>query len=236
MDNGVTKDGHVLVWHDEVIDETKCKDTGPVSANDPIYPYVGKNVANLTLAQIKTLDCGSLRLQGFPQQLTYPGHKLATMQEVFDFVECTQTPVLYNIESKVNPIQTNSTRSPEDFAKLQLKIFEDYNLVSRITYQSFDWRTLILSQKMLPELTTSALADDTTLYARAGEADATSGPSDWLASTLTISRARPPPPSSSEPLALSVLKSSRPVPAPAHRTPTRSTSPTLATSPSLMPA
>jgi len=31
-----------------------------------MYPYVGKNVANLTLAQIKTLDCGSLRIDGFP--------------------------------------------------------------------------------------------------------------------------------------------------------------------------
>jgi hypothetical protein len=31
-----------------------------------MWPYVGKNVANLTLAQIKTLDCGSLRIDGFP--------------------------------------------------------------------------------------------------------------------------------------------------------------------------
>jgi hypothetical protein len=29
---------------------------------DPLFPYVGKHVANLTLAQIKTLDCGSKRL------------------------------------------------------------------------------------------------------------------------------------------------------------------------------
>lgn len=60
--------------------------------------------------------------------------------------------------SKVNPIETNSTRRPEDFAELQLKAFKDNGVVDRVTYQSFDWRTLKLSKKMLPELKTSALA------------------------------------------------------------------------------
>ena len=65
---GITKDGHAIVWHDEKIDATKCKDTAPASEGDALFPYVGRNVANLTLAQIKTLDCGSLRLDGFPLQ------------------------------------------------------------------------------------------------------------------------------------------------------------------------
>lgn len=52
-----------------------------------MYPYVGKWVANLTLAQVQTLDCGSQRLSGFPLQLTAPGIKISTQQEVFDFVK-----------------------------------------------------------------------------------------------------------------------------------------------------
>ncbi len=70
MQGGLTKDGIPVIWHDESIDPTKCKDTAPVVANDPLYPYVGKYIANLTLAQVKTLDCGSLRLDGFPLQGT----------------------------------------------------------------------------------------------------------------------------------------------------------------------
>lgn len=66
FDCGLTKDGAVIVWHDEIIDATKCRDTNPAFEGDESYPYVGKNVANLTLAQIKTLDCGSLRIDGFP--------------------------------------------------------------------------------------------------------------------------------------------------------------------------
>lgn len=60
----------------------KCTDTHPVVSygsllhftfspmstkfpGDPMYPYVGKLIANLTLAQIKTLDCGSKRQPDF---------------------------------------------------------------------------------------------------------------------------------------------------------------------------
>lgn len=76
------QDGEVVVWHDDQITAEKCTDTHPVvscktllhfiissistkSPGDPTYPYVGKFIANLTLAQIKTLDCGSKRQSDF---------------------------------------------------------------------------------------------------------------------------------------------------------------------------
>lgn len=62
---------------------TSTTDTSPAFSGDEMFPYVGKSVANLTLAQIKTLDCGSERLDGFPLQLEYPGIKLSTLQELF---------------------------------------------------------------------------------------------------------------------------------------------------------
>jgi hypothetical protein len=76
-----------------------------------------KYIANLTLAQVKTLDCGSLRLNDFPLQLTLPGTKISTLQEMFDFVDCaTDDEILFNIESKVDGDFRNLTRAPEDFA------------------------------------------------------------------------------------------------------------------------
>lgn len=85
----------------------------------PLYPgspFCLQYIANLTLAQVKTLDCGSLRLNEFPQQLTLPGTKISTLQEMFDFVECaTDDEILFNIESKVDGDFRNLTRAPEDF-------------------------------------------------------------------------------------------------------------------------
>ena len=56
MDTVFTKDGVPVIWHDHWIYPTKC--TGD---------YVGDYIANLTLAQVKTLDC-SLQLEDHPQQ------------------------------------------------------------------------------------------------------------------------------------------------------------------------
>ena len=69
-------------------------------------------------------------------QLTYPGTKIPTLREVFEFAECAdpQHQILWNIESKINPGLPNKTRGVADFVRAQHKEFVDssYNL-SQIT-------------------------------------------------------------------------------------------------------
>ncbi|KDR84848.1 hypothetical protein GALMADRAFT_233276 [Galerina marginata CBS 339.88] len=177
LDNGITKDGTVIVWHDEEITAEKCNDTAPVTKNDPDFPYVGKHIANLTLAQIKTLDCGSKRLTDFPLQLTYPGTKISTLGELFKFAQCADPnrDVQWNIESKINPVVTNATRGVDDFVQLQYAEFmrSSYEL-SQITYQSFDWRTLIAMKSLDPRISTAALIEG---HTATGEKN---GTSPWL--------------------------------------------------------
>src|SRR3954451_2549037 len=57
LDTGITKDGVVVVSHERRISSLECQDTAPVVAGDPMYPYVGKLIHELTLRQLKTLDC-----------------------------------------------------------------------------------------------------------------------------------------------------------------------------------
>ncbi|KIK71423.1 hypothetical protein GYMLUDRAFT_33583 [Collybiopsis luxurians FD-317 M1] len=161
LDNGITKDGHVIVWHDENIVAAKCQDTVPAFEDDPDFPYVGKFVANLTLSQLQTLDCGSKRQINFPLQSVYPGVRISTLKEVFSFVECADPDyrILWNIESKVNPVHPNRTCSPEDFVSKQHAIFVDSPYRHSITYQSFDWRTLIAMKALDRSIPTSALID-----------------------------------------------------------------------------
>ncbi|KAH7914482.1 PLC-like phosphodiesterase [Hygrophoropsis aurantiaca] len=164
LDNGITKDGHVVVWHDENIVPTKCMDTSPASIDDPDFPYVGKYIANLTLAQLKTLDCGSKRQNDYPMQLTYPGAHISTLQEVFDFAECADPShqILWNIESKINAKHPNRTRSVNDFVSKQHDLFTASPYYGSITYQSFDWRTIRAMKALDPAITVSALIDDET--------------------------------------------------------------------------
>ncbi|KAK0465253.1 PLC-like phosphodiesterase [Desarmillaria tabescens] len=177
LDNGITKDGTVIVWHDENIVAEKCLDTAPAFEGDWDYPYVGKYIANLTLAQLKTLDCGSQRLDGFPQQLTYPGTKLSTLEELFDFVDCVDTEhrMLFNIESKIDADYPNRTRSVDDFVEYQYAAFAKSPYLYSITYQSFDWRTLIGMKSKNSAITTAALISSGTAVGADNNASA------WLA-------------------------------------------------------
>ncbi|KAI6134046.1 PLC-like phosphodiesterase [Pisolithus croceorrhizus] len=138
LDNGITLDGEVIVWHDVGIMPEKCRDTNPVVPNDPMFPYVGKLVANLTLAQIQTLDCGSQRQAKYPQQLLYPW--------------------------RTDPDSEGGLAS-KDFVQKQHSIFRDSPYYRSITYQSFDWRTLVAMKELDPTITTSALIDEDTLFA-----------------------------------------------------------------------
>ncbi|OAX44849.1 PLC-like phosphodiesterase [Rhizopogon vinicolor AM-OR11-026] len=166
LDNGITQaslqDGEVVVWHDEQITAEKCSDTAPAVPDDPAYPYVGKYITNLTLAQIKTLDCGSKRQTDFPHQLVYPGARVSTLWEVFDFVACADPShqILWNIESKINPQYPNRTAGVDDFVQKQHEIFLSSPYYRSITYQSFDWRTLMAMKKLDNKIITSALIDE----------------------------------------------------------------------------
>ncbi|KAH9853019.1 PLC-like phosphodiesterase [Lenzites betulinus] len=164
LDNGITKDGHVVVWHDEEIIPAKCADTHPARPNDPDFPYVGKYIANLTLAQLRTIDCGSKRQHGYPMQLTYPGTRISTLDEVFSFVECAdpQHEVLWNIESKIDARHPNRTLGVADFVARQHAAFQRSPYKDSITYQSFDWRTLVAMKEFDSTIVTSALIDDET--------------------------------------------------------------------------
>lgn len=177
LDNGITQDGEVVVWHDESILAEKCSDTAPVVPDDPAYPYVGKFISNLTLAQIKTLDCGSKRQRDYPHQLLYPGTRISTLQEVLGFVSCVDLShqILWNIESKINPQYPNRTAGVDDFVQKQHEIFISSPYYQSITYQSFDWRTLVAMKVLDDKLVTSALIDEETAFTPHGST------SPWLA-------------------------------------------------------
>jgi len=87
LDLQITEDGQAVVTHDRRVTGTKCLDTAPVTPGDPEFPYVGKYVRNLTLAQVRTLDCGTLRLSTMPAQQVTPGSRMPLLREVFGLVK-----------------------------------------------------------------------------------------------------------------------------------------------------
>src|SRR5262249_2527207 len=138
LDISITKDGQPLVWHDPTIDAEKCVDTGPAFAGDPQYPYVGKLVHELTLAQIRTLACGR-RLAEFPRAEVVRGNRIAALPEVFALADSYRAGVRYNIETKVEADRPDRSAAPQEFVDVILAAIRSAGKLDRAEIQSFDW-------------------------------------------------------------------------------------------------
>jgi glycerophosphoryl diester phosphodiesterase len=163
LDIVITQDRQPLVWHDPTIQPEKCSDTAPAFAGDPEYPYVGKLVYELTLVQIRTLDCGR-RLDEFPRAEVVRGNKIATLPEVFALADSYRAsyPVRYNIETKVEADGPSRSAGPQEFVDVILAAVRSAGKVDRVEIQSFDWRTLPMVHQAEPSIPLVALYNEET--------------------------------------------------------------------------
>ncbi|MDF5752501.1 glycerophosphodiester phosphodiesterase family protein [Spongiactinospora sp. TRM90649] len=151
LDTQVTKDEKVVVTHDRRVSSTKCRDTAPVTPGDPTYPYVGKFIKDLTLAQIKTMDCGFQRLPGFPEQEVISGLRMAELKDVLDLVRRNRArQVSLNIETKVEAGAPHETAPRELFVRRVFEEIQASGIEKQVTIQSFDWGALMEMHRLAP--------------------------------------------------------------------------------------
>jgi len=178
LDVQITKDGFAVVTHDRDPVETKCTDTAPASPGDPQYPYVpGKTyVKDLTLAQIRTLDCGSKAQPQFPRQQVAPGARMPLLSEVFALVHARHADgVMLNVETKVEAGAPEQTAPREQFVQVVAHEVRRADLVRQVTIQSFDWGALMRMRQVEPRLPIVALTNGQQ-FLQAGQP----GASPWL--------------------------------------------------------
>lgn len=162
LDIVITKDGQPLVWHDPIIAPEKCTDTAPAFAGDPQYPYVGKLVHQLSLAQLRTLDCGH-RLSDFATAEVVHGNKVAALPEVFALADSYgAVSVRYNVETKVEADKPAVSADPQQFVDVILAAVRAAGKIDRVEIQSFDWRTLSLVHRAEPAIPLVVLYDEST--------------------------------------------------------------------------
>jgi len=167
FDLGVTSDDVVVVMHDQKINQTLCQylDGSAIEHSKWLH--------EMTLEDVKTIDCGAKPNPRFPQQSLRPQSQIPTLDEVFNLVHTSSLAnaktVLFNIETKSDPKTPHAQPEPIHFIELILPLIEKYDLVERVTIQSFDHRTLRAAKQLAPSITLSALFKDP--------------PLDWLAAT-----------------------------------------------------
>jgi glycerophosphoryl diester phosphodiesterase len=158
LDTGVTQDGELVVAHDRIVSPRVCRDTHPARPGDPEFPYVGDLIHQLTLQQIRTLDCGSVPQPNLPNQVLVPGAGMPTLDQVFAAVrQSGRRDIGLNIETKLSPLAPDDTLAPRPFAALLVHAIRDAGFERRATIQSFDWRSIIAAHDLDPRIETVAL-------------------------------------------------------------------------------
>ncbi|MFI8228573.1 glycerophosphodiester phosphodiesterase family protein [Streptomyces sp. NPDC085900] len=160
LDTQITKDEKVVVTHDRQVSSVKCRDTAPVTPSDPVYPYVGKYIKDLTLAQIKTMDCGYRQLPGFPEQEVVEGNRMAELKDVLNLVKSYRAWGLkLNIETKVEAGAPEETAPRELFVRRVYEEIHRSGIERQVTIESFDWGALKVMHRLAPRWPLVALTN-----------------------------------------------------------------------------
>jgi glycerophosphoryl diester phosphodiesterase len=167
FDVGLTADGVVIVNHDQVLSATTVSDTGPARPGDPLYPYVGRRIRELTLAQVKTVDAGVRRPVDDDDpflltQLPMPGTGLPTLAEFCALIGRYDADALsLAVELKTDGGWPDTEVT--EFVAAVAKTLDEYGLTGRSRLLGFDWRVLTDARRLAPEAGRVALLEGKTL-------------------------------------------------------------------------
>jgi glycerophosphoryl diester phosphodiesterase len=151
LDVGVSKDGIVVISHDRALNPEITRDASGEYLKAPVL------VNRLTLSELKTYDVGRINpaspyAQRFPEQQPIDGTRMPALSTLFKQVKSLDnklgSKVRFNIETKISPDQHTDTVSPAVFARKLMDVIREHGMQSRVTVQSFDWRTLQIVQEL----------------------------------------------------------------------------------------
>jgi len=155
MDIGVTRDGMIVVSHERGLNPDLARGADGRYVAPPGIPFV-----QLSLEEVKKYDVGQIRpgsayAAQFPDQRAVPATKIPTLKEVIGLVRKSgDQNVRLNIETKIDPSHPEESPEPQRFVTLLLDLLQAEQFSGRVMVQSFDWRTLLLVQKLAPAIPT----------------------------------------------------------------------------------
>jgi len=143
LDMQVTLDGTFVVHHDKRLNPKLCvsADGGKVK-REPL--------ASLSYAEIANLDCGSRRLQQFPQQTLAPGAHIPTLEEVLEMAAEAPYPVWLSIEIKQTAKEL--PLSLGDVVDQLVDLIDRHDLIERTIIQSECGDVLAAIRQRAPQL------------------------------------------------------------------------------------
>ena len=163
LDCGVTRDGVVVIAHDPLLNADFTRDAKGVWLGNHAPP-----LSSLTYDELRAYDVGRLKpgtayARRFPHQQPVDGTRIPRLADLFALVHGRGNDhVRFNIETKISPLAPAQTPAPEAFVHALLAVIRAAGVESRVTIQSFDWRTLAIVQNEAPRIPTAYLTAERT--------------------------------------------------------------------------
>jgi glycerophosphoryl diester phosphodiesterase len=169
LDVALTADRRIVLTHDLTVSAVTSADTQPVTPGDPAFPYVGKPINTLTLAQLRTLDVG-VRFPRHPQdpfaltQAAMPDTRMPTLGAVLALVNAYQAGVRLHVELKSDPTRPELSSDPDMFAEMVIDELARHGRLHNAAILSFDWRIISSAATLAPDVRRFALIELDTLH------------------------------------------------------------------------
>ncbi|MET7332769.1 glycerophosphodiester phosphodiesterase family protein [Nonomuraea sp. NPDC005650] len=170
LDVALTLDRRLVLTHDLTVSAVTSADRRPLRADDPLFPYVGKPINALTLAQLRMLDVG-VRLPRHPDdpfaltQVAMPETRMPTLGAVLGLVNAYEAEgVRLHVELKSDPTRPHLTADPELFTEMVVEELDRHGRLDNVAILSFDWRVITHAARLAPGTRRFALIELDTLH------------------------------------------------------------------------
>lgn len=158
LDLVVSRDGVPVVGHDRRLNPQLVRDAGGRWLDEPTPVVFALDLADLQRFDVGRLRPGSAYAAQFPQQTPVDGTRMPTLAQVFERVAALGAgDVRFNLETKISPLEPDTSPEPEAFVRAVIAVVDAHGLRSRVSLQSFDWRTLDAARRLAPDLDRVAL-------------------------------------------------------------------------------
>ncbi len=176
LDLGRSRDDVLLVAHDPRLNPSITRDAEGRWLEAPA-PALNE----LDVAQVHRYDVGRIRpdspyARQLPMQRGIDGARIPTLDALFEQTRrWGANDVRFNIETKIDPRQPGLSPEPEAFVRALLASVRRHGMESRVSLQSFDWRTLRQMQALAPHIPTVALTAQQSWLDNVGDTRWTAG-------------------------------------------------------------
>jgi glycerophosphoryl diester phosphodiesterase len=157
-DLAMTRDGVLVLSHDPRLNPALTRGPGGrwLTASPAIF--------SLSMAELEAFDVGRLDPESaygrqWAGQRALDGTRIPPLAALLALGR--DRPVNFNIETKLTPDSGNEVPNAEKFARAVVEEVRRAGVESRVTVQSFDWRTLRAVQRIAPEIKTACLTIET---------------------------------------------------------------------------